>query len=55
MKEYIAETAEKERTSEAEVLRRSVEAFRVLNEIRHSDGELVFRRKDGTLERLVRF
>ena len=55
MKKYVAETAEEQHTSEVEIIRRSVEAFRVLDKIRRDDGEVVLKRKDGTLVQLVRF
>lgn len=41
--------------SEANVVLRALEAYRFLENVKISDGEVVFRRSNGDLERLVRF
>jgi hypothetical protein len=38
---------------DTEVVRRALEAYRLLHEVRERDGEIVLRRADGRLERLV--
>jgi hypothetical protein len=54
-KAFVEATAAKQGASEADVVRKALEAYRLLENVVEKDGEVVLRRADGTLERLVRF
>jgi hypothetical protein len=51
---YVESKARRSGVSETKVVRRALEAYRLLHEVRERDGEVVLRRADGNLERLVR-
>ena len=52
---FVQKQAASHKTSEADVVRRALEAYRFLDEVKTRDGEVVLRRSNGELERLVRF
>jgi hypothetical protein len=54
-KAFVEQTAAKQGTSEAEVVRKALEAYRLLETVTEQDGHILLQRADGTLERLVRF
>lgn len=54
-KSFVQQVAKQQHTSEADVVRKALEAYRFLEEVASADGEIVLQRKDGKLERLVRF
>lgn len=53
-KKFVENKARQQDISEAEIVRRALEAYRFLDEVQQRDGEIVLRRQDGHLERLVR-
>lgn len=53
-KKFVETKAQQLQASEAEIVRRALEAYRFLDEVKEKDGEIVLRRMDGHLERLVR-
>jgi hypothetical protein len=53
-KGFVEEKAAREKTSEADIVRRALEAYRFLNEVKTEDGQILLQRKDGRTERLVR-
>lgn len=54
-KNFVQVTAERQHTSEADIVRKALEAYRFLEDVAENDGEIVLQRKGGKLERLVRF
>ena len=54
-KTFVEDTAARDQTSEAAVVRKALEAYRFLDGIRQTDGEILLKRKDGHIERLVSF
>lgn len=54
-KTFVQVQASEKGTSEADVVRRALEAYRFLETVQTDDGEVVLRRSNGELERLVRF
>jgi hypothetical protein len=54
-KAFVESVASKRGVSEAEILRRALAAYRFLEEVAAKDGEVMLRRADGQLERLVSF
>ena len=54
-KAFVQTQAVTNHTSEADVVRRALEAYRFLETVKKNDGEVVLRRSNGELERLVRF
>jgi hypothetical protein len=54
-KAFVENMASKEAVSEAEIFRRALAAYRFLEEVAAKDGEVMLRRADGQLERLVSF
>jgi hypothetical protein len=54
-KSFVEATARRQGASEADVVRRALEAYRYIEDVAAKDGEIVIKRKNGTLERLVRF
>jgi hypothetical protein len=54
-KAFVESTASKKAVSEAEIVRRALAVYRFLEEVAAKDGEVMLRRADGQLERLVSF
>jgi hypothetical protein len=54
-KSFVEQTASRLHTSEADVVRKALEAYRFLQNVAEEDGAIVIQRKDGKHERLVRF
>lgn len=54
-KTFVENMAARDQTSEAAVVRRALEALKLLDEIKTKDGEILLQRKDGRVERLVKF
>lgn len=54
-KAFVRTQAVANHISEADVVRRALEAYSFLETIKKNDGEVVLRRSNGELERLVRF
>jgi pimeloyl-CoA synthetase len=54
-KTFVEKTAIRQGTSEAEVVRSALEAYRFLEDVAETDGAVILERKDGKRERLVRF
>jgi len=52
-KAFVDETAAQDSVSAPDIVRKALEAYRHLREVRREDGEIVLRRADGTFERLV--
>jgi hypothetical protein len=44
----------REQTSEADIVRRALEAYRFLDEVKTEGGQILLQRKDGRIERLMR-
>jgi hypothetical protein len=53
-KQFVETKAQRLQESEAEIVRRALELYRFMDGVKEADGEIVLRRKDGDLERLVR-
>jgi hypothetical protein len=53
-KSFVERKANEDQTSEADIVRRALEAYRFLEEVKKDDGEVILKRKDGHFERLVR-
>lgn len=54
-KAFVEKTASRQRTSEAEIVRKALAAYRFLEEVALKDGQVMLQRADGHLERLVSF
>lgn len=54
-KSFVEDAARERGSSEADVVRRALEAYRYLETLQATDGEVIVKRRDGTFERLVRF
>jgi hypothetical protein len=54
-KAFVENTAIRQGSSEAEVVRKALAAYRFLEEVAAKDGQVVLHRADGHLERLVSF
>jgi len=54
-KAFVENMAARDRTSEAAIVRRGLEALKLLDDIKTKDGEILLQRKDGRIERLVKF
>lgn len=54
-KTFVEQQADKTGTSEAEVVRKALEAYRFLEQVREEDGAIIVKRKDGQQQQLVRF
>ncbi len=54
-KVFVQETADQKHTSEAEIVRRALAAYRFLERISKEDGQVILKRSSGELERLVSF
>jgi 5S rRNA maturation endonuclease (ribonuclease M5) len=50
---FVEETAMKDSVSEPDIVRKALQAYRYLREVRSADGEIVLRRADGAFERLM--
>jgi hypothetical protein len=53
-KAFVEKRAHDQGVSEAEVVRRALEAYRLLGTVEQEDGGVVLRRSNGELERLIR-
>jgi len=53
-KNFVEQKAVTLGTSEAEVVRRALEAYRFLDDVKEKDGQVLLQRIDGQLERLAR-
>ena len=53
-KGFVEEKAAREHTSEADIVRRALEAYRFLDDVKNEDGQILLQRKDGRIERLMR-
>jgi len=54
-KSFVQATAAQDQISEADVVRKALEAYRFLRSVEQTDGEVLLKRKNGSTERLVRF
>jgi hypothetical protein len=54
-KAFVESLASKKAVPEAEIFRRALDAYRFLEEVAAKDGEVMLRRANGQIERLVSF
>ena len=52
-KAFVDETAQLDSVSGPDIVRKALQAYRHLRDVRQKDGEIVLRRADGTFERLM--
>ncbi len=52
-KDFVRKTAAKKGTTEVDVIRKALSAYRFLQNVEDQDGEVLVRRKDGELQTVV--
>ncbi len=52
-KDFVRKTAERKNTTEVDIIRRALSAYRFLQNVEEQDGEVLVRRKDGELQIVV--